>query len=156
MSVMGSDGLKPPTPGRSRNMRAIRRTDTGPELLLRSGLHAVGLRFRKDFKLDVPGRRVRADVVFTRTRVAVFVDGCFWHGCVLHGGSPRVNTSYWGPKLTRNRERDDEVNAALVRAGWSVIRVWEHVPVEDAVGEVKHVVEHRDHPPTIGALLKLG
>ena len=156
MSATGAEGQTRPSAGRSRNMSAIRRIDTAPELLLRSRLHRAGLRFRKDYRLDVPSRRVRADVVFTRPRVAVFVDGCFWNVCPLHGSQPKTNTSYWGAKLRRNRERDGEVNTALVAAGWVVVLIWEHVSVTEAVAEVKHVLEHRDRPPTVGRLVVIG
>lgn len=104
-----------------------RRTDTKPEVALRSELHRRGLRFRKDHPIRVEGRRpIRPDVVFTRARVAVFVDGCFWHRCPKHGNDPRSNSSYWGPKLARNVERDREVNTRLAAAGWRVVRIWEH------------------------------
>jgi DNA mismatch endonuclease (patch repair protein) len=107
-------------------MRGNRRRDTRPEQLVRSHLHALGLRFRVDHTIDTGGHRVRADIAFTRARVAVFVDGCFWHGCPEHGNRPRVNTGYWGPKLRRNVDRDKRNNRELEDAGWTVLRVWEH------------------------------
>ena len=83
-------------------MRAIRRVDTKPELALRSALHRRGYRFRKDYRLDLDaGARVRPDIAFTARRVAVFVDGCFWHACPEHGRDPAVNEWYWAPKLRR-------------------------------------------------------
>jgi DNA mismatch endonuclease (patch repair protein) len=128
---------KASSPGRSANMRAIRRTDTKPELALRRALHRLGYRFRKDYRLDLaPGRRVRPDIVFTARRVAVFVDGCFWHACPEHGSKPAVNQGYWNPKLQRNTERDRAADAALELAGWQVVRLWEHVPLDDAVTAV--------------------
>nr|WP_076263827.1 very short patch repair endonuclease [Intrasporangium flavum] len=117
-------------PGRSRNMRANRRADTQPEVRLRRQLHRLGYRFRKDFRIDLEDVRVRPDIVFTRRRVAVFVDGCFWHSCPLHGSRPRINDWYWGPKLQRTVARDTAANAALVEAGWIVLRIWEHEPLE--------------------------
>jgi DNA mismatch endonuclease, patch repair protein len=114
------------SPGRSRNMAAIRRNDTKPELAVRSALHGRGYRFRKDFRLDVGGLRPRPDVVFTRHKVAVFIDGCFWHACPEHSASPRNNTAYWGPKLRGNVERDRRYDQALESAGWITIRAWEH------------------------------
>jgi DNA mismatch endonuclease (patch repair protein) len=122
-------------------MRAIRRTGTKPEAALRSALHGAGLRFRKDLRLDLPVRRVRPDVVFTRWRVAVFVDGCFWHSCPEHGRPPTKNTGYWGPKLARNGERDRLADAALEAAGWTVIRVWEHEDTASALARVLHALE---------------
>lgn len=117
-------------------MRANRRTDTKPEVALRRELHRQGLRYRKDFRLDLTGARVRPDIAFTARRVAVFVDGCFWHCCPQHGSQPANNTWYWKPKLERNVERDRLADAALTAAGWSVVRVWEHESLEAAVAAV--------------------
>ena len=118
-------------------MRANRRTDTKPELALRHALHRLGYRYRKDYRLDLDGaRRVRPDIAFTARKVAVFVDGCFWHACPEHGSKPRANEWYWGPKLIKNVERDRINDAALILAGWTVIRLWEHVPLDEAVTTV--------------------
>ena len=127
----------PTTPGRSRNMQAIRRADTKPEVLLRSALHRAGYRFRKDLSIYTSTRRVRPDIVFTARKVAVFVDGCFWHSCPEHGRQPAVNSEYWSPKLQRNTERDRLADAALGSDGWTVVRVWEHEPVDIAVAAVE-------------------
>jgi DNA mismatch endonuclease, patch repair protein len=127
----------PSSEGRAANMRAIRRTDTKPEVALRQALHRQGYRFRKDYRLDLAeGKRVRPDIAFTARRVAVFVDGCFWHACPEHGRKPTNNTWYWGPKLQRNVERDRLADAALSAAGWDVVRVWEHEPLDAAVTAV--------------------
>jgi DNA mismatch endonuclease (patch repair protein) len=126
----------PATPGRSANMKANRRTDTKPELALRGALHALGYRYRKDYRLDLSLRRVRPDIAFTSRKVAVFVDGCFWHACPEHGSAPKSNEWYWSPKLAKNVERDRAVDAALEGAGWTVVRLWEHVSVDDAVAAV--------------------
>jgi DNA mismatch endonuclease, patch repair protein len=118
-------------------MRANRRTDTKPELALRRALHRLGYRYRKDYRLDLDGgRRVRPDVVFTARKVAVFVDGCFWHACPEHGSKPRANGWYWGPKLVRNVERDRINDGALILAGWTVVRLWEHIPLDEAISMV--------------------
>jgi DNA mismatch endonuclease, patch repair protein len=118
-------------------MRANRRTDTKPELALRHALHRLGYRYRKDYRLDLDGgRRVRPDIAFTARKVAVFVDGCFWHACPEHGSKPRANEWYWGPKLIKNVDRDRVNDAALILAGWTVVRLWEHVPIDEAVGTV--------------------
>jgi DNA mismatch endonuclease, patch repair protein len=122
--------------GRAANMRSNRRTDTKPETALRAALHAMGYRYRKDFRLDLPLRRVRPDIAFTSRRVAVFVDGCFWHACPDHGSKPKSNEWYWSPKLARNVERDRAADEALAEAGWTVVRLWEHVPLTDAVAAV--------------------
>jgi DNA mismatch endonuclease (patch repair protein) len=122
-------------------MRAIRRTNTKPELALRSALHRRGYRFRKDYRLDLDaGARVRPDIAFTARRVAVFVDGCFWHVCPEHGRNPEVNEWYWAPKLRRTMERDRAADAALAAAGWRVVRIWEHVPLDDAIAAVTAVL----------------
>lgn len=124
----------------SAAMRANRKRDTGPELKLRSILHSRGLRFRANAEIFVPGLRVRPDLVFARQQVAVFLDGCFWHSCRWHGTRPRANTHYWLPKLERIRRRDHNVKRLLSRAGWTVIRVWEHVPIERAADLVGKAV----------------
>jgi DNA mismatch endonuclease (patch repair protein) len=117
-------------------MRANRRRDTLPERALRSLLHRRGLRFRVDLPVAVDGRSPRPDIVFTRQRLAIFVDGCFWHGCPEHARRPKANATYWGPKIARNIERDSEQAQRLQAAGWTVLRVWEHedpAAIADAV-----------------------
>jgi DNA mismatch endonuclease (patch repair protein) len=112
-------------------MAAIGRRDTRFELAVRSAMHAQGLRFRVDLPIRLPGMRpIRPDIVFTRRRVAVFCDGCFWHGCPDHGQRRNIrNGGYWTPKITGNRERDAHHTAALEAAGWAVLRFWEHEDV---------------------------
>lgn len=123
-------------------MQANRRRDTKPELALRSALHRAGLRYRCDLRIDLPGgKRVRPDVVFTLRRIAVFVDGCFWHSCPEHGRAPSSNTGYWSPKLARNRERDRENSALLRAAGWTVIRLWEHEEPAEGLRQVLGAVD---------------
>jgi DNA mismatch endonuclease (patch repair protein) len=100
-----------------QTMRANRRTDTAPERALRSELHRLGLRFRKDLRVKVDRGSARPDIVFPRARVAVYCDGCFWHRCPEHGQIPKANRDYWEPKLARNVERDRETDAALAEAG---------------------------------------
>ena len=135
-----ADYPHPLNPGRSANMRANRRKDTKPELALRRALHAQGYRYRKDYRLELAETRVRPDIAFTARRVAVFVDGCFWHCCPEHGSQPANNTWYWEPKLARNVERDRAADAALAAAGWSVVRIWEHESLEAAVAAVVTVL----------------
>jgi DNA mismatch endonuclease, patch repair protein len=122
-------------------MRANRRSDTKPELALRRALHKQGYRYRKDYRLDLTGARVRPDIAFTARRVAVFVDGCFWHCCPQHGTQPANNAWYWEPKLARNVARDRAADAALCAAGWSVVRIWEHESLEAAVAAVVAALE---------------
>jgi DNA mismatch endonuclease (patch repair protein) len=147
-----ADYPHPSSPGRSANMRANRRTDTKPEMALRRALHRQGFRYRKDYRLDLDGARVRPDIAFTARRVAVFVDGCFWHVCPEHGTRPANNTWYWGPKLARNVERDRAADVALEAAGWRVVRIWEHEPLEAAIAAVVAAVGPLPgHPPGIPA-----
>ena len=124
------------TPGRSRNMAAIRRRDTKPEAALRSALHRLGYRFRKDYPIRVDGRLIRPDIAFTKHRIAVFIDGCFWHSCPKHGRQPSVNGSYWSPKLEGNVKRDRDQTAALRSAGWTVVRYWEHEERDSIVAAI--------------------
>jgi DNA mismatch endonuclease (patch repair protein) len=132
-----SYGETPTSPGRSRNMRAVKRADTRQEVGLRSALHRRGWRFRKDLLLRFGPVRVRPDIVFPRRKVAVFVDGCFWHSCPIHGSTPKVNVGYWSPKLQRNVERDHRNNITLEQNGWQSVRIWEHEDIEEAVSRVE-------------------
>lgn len=116
-------------------MQANTRTDTKPETMLRSALHARGLRFRKDYRIRLGYGRAdpRPDIAFTRQKVAVFVDGCFWHGCPTHGHVPKTNSGFWAAKFERNQRRDIANDTALAEAGWAVVRIWEHVDLVDAI-----------------------
>ncbi|MCV7105316.1 very short patch repair endonuclease [Mycolicibacterium chitae] len=106
-------------------MSRQRRTGTKPELLVRQILHARGIRYRVD-TAPVPGLRCKADIVWRRLRLAVFVDGCFWHGCPLHATRPKANEAWWAQKLDGNAERDRRTDADLEARGWTVLRFWEH------------------------------
>jgi DNA mismatch endonuclease (patch repair protein) len=127
-------------PGVRSVMRANRRCDTRPEVALRSALHRRGLRFRKDAPIVAEQRKARVDIAFPRQRVAVFVDGCFWHRCPQHGTEPRANATYWQAKLDRNQARDATVNLALESCGWTVIRVWEHEDPNRAAAAIEEIV----------------
>jgi DNA mismatch endonuclease (patch repair protein) len=127
-------------------MRANKGRDTGPEVALRSALQRKGMRFRKRVRVELPDRSVRPDVVFTRQRVAVFVDGCFWHRCPEHGSDPRANSDYWEPKLARNVERDKAVDRALSHAGWKVVRIWEHEDPAQAAEMIAGLVQTPTDP----------
>jgi DNA mismatch endonuclease, patch repair protein len=129
----------PSSPEVSARMSRLGRRDTTPEMLLRSELHRRGLRFRVQRPLDFDRRR-RADIVFVSARVMVFVDGCFWHSCPEHATMPKANRPFWEAKLRRNVERDRDTDRRLAEAGWTVIRVWEHEPVDVAADEVEHAV----------------
>jgi DNA mismatch endonuclease, patch repair protein len=130
-------------------MKAQRRRDTRPERLLRSALHARGFRFRVDHPL--PSSRRRGDIVFPRLDLAVFVDGCFWHGCPEHGTWPKANARWWREKIDANRRRDEETDRDLTRRGWLVIRVWEHEDAIQAAERVEQaVLDRRGHPDSSG------
>ncbi len=123
-------------------MAAVRSTDTSIERRLRSALHASGVRFRLGQTIAVQGRRVRPDIVFKAARVAVFVDGCFWHGCPEHCRTPSTNVEYWSPKIERNRARDALNDDELRAAGWTVVRVWEHEPAGGVAKSIKDLIQH--------------
>ncbi|MFC7218854.1 very short patch repair endonuclease [Streptomyces polyrhachis] len=148
---------QPPTPwkppkgswassaGNRRSMLANRGRDTKPERELRSMLHAAGLRYRVSVR-PLPELRRTADIVFRPARVAVFVDGCFWHGCPQHFTAPQTNPDYWRERINRNIERDRETDARLREAGWLVLRFWEHEPVEECSRAVREAVGRRRPP----------
>lgn len=127
-------------------MRANRRRDTMPEVRLRSALHRRGWRFRIDLPVEAASRRVRPDIAFTRRRVAVFVDGCFWHGCPEHQQRPKANASFWDEKFRRTAERDVADTDSLERSGWIVVRVWEHESTCDAVAAVELALRGEAEP----------
>jgi DNA mismatch endonuclease, patch repair protein len=114
-------------------MSRMRRRDTGPELALRRALHRRGIRFRVH-AANLPGR---PDIVLVRLRLAVFVDGCFWHGCTEHGVTPRANRSFWAEKIAGNQLRDRRNDAALKDLGWSSMHVWEHEDPEVVAAKVE-------------------
>jgi DNA mismatch endonuclease, patch repair protein len=116
-----------------RRMQSVLRKDTAPETLLRSGLHRLGLRFRKDYR-PIPSLRCTADVVFPRQKVCVFVDGCFWHGCAVHHDAPKTNAEWWAEKVSNTARRDRQRTTRLRDDGWKVIRLWEHDLAGDNLG----------------------
>ncbi|MFD8005867.1 very short patch repair endonuclease [Streptomyces mirabilis] len=123
-------------------MSANKGRDTKPEKLLRSALHRHGLRYRVGAR-PLPDLRRTADVVFTKARIAVFVDGCYWHGCPEHHRPAKKGAAFWQEKIAGNRARDAETNEALRNAGWLVIRVWEHEDPEQAAQVVVKAVRSR-------------
>jgi DNA mismatch endonuclease, patch repair protein len=139
MSRPARPPMTPSSPGVSERMARVRRRDTAPELELRSELHRRGFRYRVD-RRPLAGVPSRADLVFGPAKVAVYVDGCFWHSCPEHGTMPRSNEAFWQEKLARNRERDAAVNEALAAAGWTVVRVWEHEEIDAAADRVEAAV----------------
>ncbi|GAB2592241.1 DNA mismatch endonuclease Vsr [Microlunatus antarcticus] len=124
-------------------MSQAARRDTKPELALRRELHRRGRRYR--VVVRVPGRNRRTiDIAFTRARLAVFVDGCFWHGCPKHGTTPTHNSGWWATKLAANHGRDRDTDEHLAEEGWAVLRIWEHVPAVQAADQVEAVLDALD------------
>lgn len=120
-------------------MRSTRRRDTAPELALRRELHRRGRRYFVD-RAPLPGMRRRADLVFPRYGIAVYVDGCFWHSCPTHATVPKTNTAWWRVKLATNQRRDRDTDARLMAAGWQSLRVWEHEHPEDAADRIERIL----------------
>jgi DNA mismatch endonuclease (patch repair protein) len=123
-------------------MRRQASKDTGVELAVRRLLHAAGLRYRVEYPVPGMARR-RIDVAFTRARVAVLIDGCFWHGCPQHATQPKSNAEWWRNKLDRNMARDRETTEQLTALGWTVLRFWEHEDPKEVSAQVKAVVDRR-------------
>jgi DNA mismatch endonuclease (patch repair protein) len=120
-------------------MQGNRSRNTVPEVRLRSALHRSGLRFFKH-RRPQPGISCRVDILFPAAHLAVFVDGCFWHGCLEHGTRPGAHSEWWTAKLELNRLRDERNDADLARAGWRVLRIWEHESVDEAARRVQVAV----------------
>ena len=132
----------------TERMSRQRRRDTKPEIELRKALFKRGLRFRVNYAVPhLPRRSV--DIAFTRLRVAVFVNGCFWHACPEHSTWPSANAGWWRAKLEKNRERDDETDRHLAESGWMVIRVWEHEDLVVAAAAVEEAVKGRRAPAAL-------
>lgn len=139
----GPKGRPPPAQGTAQKVLASqKKRDTAPELALRRVLFARGLRYRVDASI-LPGLRRRADVVFPRERVAVFMDGCFWHACPQHGNAPKTNSAWWAEKLAANAARDQHTDMLLQEAGWRVLRFWEHEEPSAAAERVLRLLLER-------------
>jgi DNA mismatch endonuclease (patch repair protein) len=124
------------SPELSRRMSTLRKRDNGPEMAVRRLLHAQGIGYRVCFR--VPGQRRRTiDIAFPGARLAVYLDGCFWHGCPVHFHLPKANSGWWTAKLAMNAARDAAVGEQLAGLGWTVLRFWEHEPAEDVVARIR-------------------
>ncbi|MEX2457764.1 MAG: very short patch repair endonuclease [Actinomycetota bacterium] len=132
-----------------KRMRATKQRDTAPELALRSELHRSGLRYVVDRRLD--GIRGRADIVFVRPRVVVYVDGCYWHGCPRHATAPKANKLWWARKLASNRRRDAATDTLLRRTGWTILRFWEHEVPSEAAAHVLRLIDQASRNGVKGA-----
>ncbi len=136
------NSVTPSSPDVSARMSRQASKDTGAELAVRRLLHAAGLRYRVEY--PVPGMpRRRIDVAFPRAKVAVLIDGCFWHGCPQHATHPKANADWWRKKLDRNMARDRETSEHLNTAGWTVLRFWEHTPAEEVAATVRATVDRK-------------
>ncbi|WLQ48512.1 very short patch repair endonuclease [Streptomyces poriferorum] len=132
----------------SARMSRQKSRDTEPEVAVRKLLHAAGLRYRVNYPVpDMPRRTI--DIAFSRARIAVFMDGCFWHGCPVHATRPRANAEWWREKLAKNMARDHETTERLKEAGWTVLRFWEHEAPEDVAQQV--VKARRTAPVSTGS-----
>jgi DNA mismatch endonuclease (patch repair protein) len=123
----------------SSQMSRMPRSSTGPEVRLRRELHARGLRFRTQDR-GLPGT---PDVVLSKARLAVFIDGCFWHGCPEHCVKPKNNADWWEAKLAGNTERDQRKDRELVGLGWLPVHFWEHVPITEMADQIQRVWRER-------------
>ena len=123
-------------------MQSVRQKHTSAESALRRELHARGLRYRVQVPVLTKPRRV-ADVTFAHLRIAVFVDGCFWHGCPVHATWPKQNAEFWREKILANQERDRDTDARLKSQGWVVVRAWAHEPPAKVASRVARIVRAR-------------
>ena len=133
---------KPSSEVASRRMKSVGQRNTAAEMEIRCRLHAKGLRYRVDHLVSKKPRRT-ADMAFTKAHVAVFIDGCFWHGCAEHGTSSKSNAKFWREKIETNQKRDVDTNKRLKAAGWEVIRIWEHEDPEKSASKIARAVRER-------------
>lgn len=125
-------------------MQGNRSRDTKPELRVRRLVHALGLRYRVNQR-PLPEHRLTADLVFTRAKIAVYIDGCYWHGCPEHHRAARTNATFWSTKIEGNRSRDKRTQAILETAGWRCLRFWEHEDPQIVANKVYSAVRLTDY-----------
>ena len=141
----------PPPPSSEaarRRMKAVRRTGTAPEVALREALDVYGLSYEVDAQ-PLPDLRRRADILFRKERIAVFIDGCFWHGCPIHGTRAKANARFWAEKIERNKRRDRDTDRRLEAASWKVVRVWEHEDPIEAEERIWALLQKRRSPSSL-------
>ncbi|RDS82346.1 very short patch repair endonuclease [Dyella monticola] len=136
-----------PSPKASRRMAKIRQKGTDAEIALRREIRKMGLRYRVDYEVLKKPRRV-ADIAFPRRKIAIFVDGCFWHGCPAHATWPKQNAEFWRQKIEANRQRDNDTNDRLQDLGWTVLRFWSHESPSEAAKTIARVVATADRNDT--------
>ena len=134
-----SEGSWASSIGVRRSMQANTGRDTKPELALRRAVHALGLRYYVN-RRPIKAVRRTADLLFPKLKLAVFLDGCFWHGCPRHHTVAKTNASFWAEKVAANRRRDADTNERLMAQGWKVVRVWEHEPAAEAAARIAATV----------------
>jgi DNA mismatch endonuclease, patch repair protein len=127
------------SPAVRRVMQGNKSRDTKPEIAVRSAVHALGMRYRVSAR-PLAGLRRTADLVFRSARVAVFVDGCFWHGCPAHHSPPKNNAGYWSTKIQGNKSRDRDTTERLQMEGWTVLRFWSHEEPMSVAAQIADVV----------------
>lgn len=145
--------LLPSLPEVSRRMAKVRQKGTDAEVALRRAMHRIGLRYRIDYEVLRKPRRV-ADIAFPGRKIAIFVDGCFWHGCPEHATWPKRNADFWRQKIEANRQRDTDTNERLRSIGWTVLRFWSHESPAEAAKAVERmvaIVDAKDHGPSLRA-----
>ena len=138
----GTDAVLPET---ARRMARVRQRDTAAELALRRSLFAAGLRYRVQYPIEGRPRRT-IDIAFTRARIAVFVDGCYWHGCPVHGTQARNNAAWWSAKIATNQQRDADTSAQLEALGWTVVLIWEHETPDQGAARVVAALQQAPPP----------
>ena len=152
---MSTNKISPSSDAARNRMRAVRRQGTKAEMALRAALTSLGLRFEHNQRPSSSLRR-EADILFPHERIAIFVDGCFWHGCPIHGTRAKANAEFWQRKIERNKARDEETNEILSEEGWLVIRVWEHVDALTAAHHIAAHVNERSHGRHGGGVIRIG
>ncbi|MEV6306047.1 very short patch repair endonuclease [Actinoplanes sp. NPDC051861] len=144
------DKLVPSSSGVSARMSRQKRQNTVPELAIRRLLHAAGLRYRVAWRIPGMARR-SVDIAFTRAKLAIFVDGCFWHSCPQHRTSPASNSAWWANKLETNQRRDTTTDEHLAALGWNVLRIWEHDDPANAARRIIERLQEANEPCAPGA-----
>lgn len=123
-------------------MKSVRRTGTKAELLLQQALDSMGFKYKVNASV-IPNSTRKADIIFLKEKIVVFVDGCFWHGCPLHGTKAKANAEFWYLKIKANKRRDKDTNRKLEKEGWLVIRVWEHEDPKEAAAKIADLVREK-------------
>lgn len=139
---MGRKGPKPSSSAAKSRMEAAKPKNTLPEIKLQTALAELGINFETDVK-PIEDLHRRADVLIREGKIAIFVDGCFWHGCPIHGTQAKANAEFWADKIKRNQERDLDTNEHLEAAGWTVIRIWEHEDPNDAAKQIADIIKEK-------------